>query len=414
MRKNPRASLTLLLILTAILLIACMPEPADPVLVDPTGFVTYVHPTGVFTLSMPPDWVVSDTSDEYALNVSFSPPHAAEPVVSVYLLSASALGRVRSPESPLTGMENPSGVTTDIDGLISLFQSAFYANLGAGTYKELGRTLQPDLSVRIEFVIDRPEGPSPRNDFIQVIGPYFVALRTRLPGDSAQERTLDRVINTLSVNTTTGWTSVVDEESDDAPHDLVGFAGLNAWADSSGGFVIVGQVTNNAESPLEFIRITARLIDEEGVMIVEQDDFVSSDMLMPGEYAPFSIVFADGLPSGTVRYDLEASARYADYTAQTFYGPENFALSTEASFDEAGLLVVSGQVRNEGNLTASLVKVIVTIFDADQRVVGTDTTLVDVQQLAPGEISSYSVRFFELGGAPGTFLVTAQGVIAEN
>ena len=56
-------------------LAACAVEPppaAEPSLVDPTGFVTYRHPTGAFSLSLPPDWVVSDTSDAYALNVGFS------------------------------------------------------------------------------------------------------------------------------------------------------------------------------------------------------------------------------------------------------------------------------------------------------------------------------------------------------
>jgi len=77
------------------------------------------------------------------------------------------------------------------------------------------------------------------------------------------------------------------------------------------------------------------------------------------------------------------------------------------------VLVVSGQVRNEGSQTANLVKVIVSVFDEDHRIVATDTTLVEVQTLAPGETSAYSVPFYELGGSPATFLVTVQGVVGE-
>jgi hypothetical protein len=410
--KKAIRRLTLTLFLACSLLMAgCAAEESEPVLVDPTGFVTYAHPTGVFSLSMPPDWVLSDTSDAYALDVSFSLPDTSLPVLNIYVVSSTALGANASPDA-LTAFENTGDVITSFDGLVSLYQSDFY-RLTNEVYKEIGREIQPDGSLRIAFLIDSAHGTSQHNDFFQVAGQYFVAVRTRLPADPAQQRTLGRVINTLSFDLTTGWASTVAHPEENSPHDLVGFANLNHWADSNGGFVVVGQVINHAPEPLEFVRVNVQLYDAVGEVLTEQDNFVSSDLIMPGEYAPFSIVFSDGLPPGTVRYDLEASARYADYATQTFYGPENFAVTSEAGFDENGLLVVSGQVRNEGNLTANLVKVIVTIFDEDQRVAGTDTTLVDVQQLAPGDTSGFDVRFFELGGAPNTFLVSVQGIIAE-
>jgi hypothetical protein len=219
------------------------------------------------------------------------------------------------------------------------------------------------------------------------------------------------VVNTLAVNQGAGWTSALPD--DRANRTVVEFASLNAWTDRNNGFEVAGQIVNNAPLALEFVRITAQLYDAQNRLLTEQDDFVSSDLVLPGEYAPFSIVFSDGLPPGTVRYDLHASARYTDFSARTFYGPDNFALTSDANFDESGLLVVSGQVRNEGNLTANLVKVIVTVFDAQQRVIATDTTLVDEQQLAQGDSSTYSVTFVELGGTPNTFLVTAQAIIQE-
>jgi hypothetical protein len=402
-------------LLLATLLAGCgveaQPAP-DPALVDPTGFVTYQHPSGAFSLSLPPDWVVSDTSDAYALNVGFSPPGSPQPLILVYLVSASALGRARPDDETVVEIPNPGTTVTDFDPLIGLYQGSFYAFTDA-TYKEIDRTPQPDGSVRIRFLIESPEGVTQHNDFVQVVGSYFVALRTRLPDDPSRLRTVGRIVNTLTVNSGSGWASVVPQQEDAAAEDLISFTSLNAWVDRNGGFVIVGQVVNNAAEAVEFVRLNASLFDEQNNLMLEQDDFVSSDLIPPGEYAPFSIVFSDGLPSGTARYLLEVSGRYADFTAQTFYGPENFALTSEADFDENGALLVSGQVRNEGNLSASLVKVIVTIFDAQQRVVATDTTLVDTQPLAPGETSTFSVRFFELGGEPNTFLVTAQGLITE-
>jgi hypothetical protein len=418
-RRTQHYSKSLPLIgLILLVLAACAPEPPTPELVDPTGFVTYIHPTGVFSLDLPPNWIVNDTSDDYAINVAFSPPDSPEPLLSVYLLSEFALG---ADSSTAEGLPTPEAGPTpegqpqaDLEEpLIQAYLTSFYTG-GDGVYKELDRELQPDGSLRLSFVIDAPQGTSSHNDFLQLFGPYFVAFRVRLPDDPAQLRTISRVVNTLSVDETNTWASnVAPEEDDTTSQGAVGFVSLNTWADRSGGFQIVGQVRNRTDLSMEFVRITAQLYDSGNRLLGEQDDFVSSDLISPGGYAPFSIVFTEGLPPGTVRYQLNASARYADLTARTFYGPENFAVTSAAEFDENGLLVISGQVRNEGPQAASLVKVIATVFDDDQRVVATDTTLVDLPSLANGDVSDYAVTFVELGGNPSTFLVTAQGITGE-
>ncbi|MBN1313613.1 MAG: DUF3426 domain-containing protein [Anaerolineae bacterium] len=387
-------------ILTAgLVLTGCVIEEQTPSLVDPTNFATYQHPTGTYTLEMPPDWVVNDQSDAFAVSTEFSPPDTSEPLLNVYIVSLSTLPGTSSPES------------IDLDTLVAAYEGQFYAASDAVT-KEQSRDIQPDGSLRIKLVVDSPQGTSQHNDFLQIVEPYLAVLRVRLPDDQTQMRTVSHVINTFAVNNSVGWASVL-QQADSQYQDAVGFASLNAWVDRNGGFVVAGQVVNNAANALEFVRIEARLYDAENRLLLSQDDFVSSDTLLPGEYAPFSLIFSDGLPSGTVRYDLNASARYADIMNRNFYGPENFAVSSTADFDANGFLVVSGQVRNEGVTTANLVKAIAVVFDEQGRVIATDTTLTDVQQLPPGQTSTFSVSFAELGGVPNTFVVSAQGVAEE-
>ena len=399
-----------ILLLTLALLAACSPEEPAPALVDPTRFVSYVHPTGVFTLSLPPDWIVDDTSTSYALDVEFSSPGSPDPSVGVYVVSAEAgLAALPTPEAAAgaaTVASQPS-----IDRLILGYEQTFY--LGSdSSYRELAREDQTDGSTRLKLLVTKNGQTSARNDFAQVIGPYFVVLRVRLPDDPAVFRTVSRIIDTLSVNQTASWASSV-QSAGSASKDAVAFTSLNGWADRNGGFEVAGQVYNNAANPLEFVRIAAQLYDAQDRVVAEQDDFVSSDLVMPGQYAPFSIVFHEGLPPGAVRYELHAVARYADATLHTFYGQENFAIATESKFDGNGFLVLSGQVRNQGNLKANLVKVIATIFDDQKRVVATDTELVDTQQLAPGEVSPFKVTFVELGGTAASYTVVAQGVIGQ-
>ncbi len=386
-------------------LAGCVVEEQTPSLVDPSSFATYRHPTGVFGIDLPPDWVVNDQSDTFSITTEFSPPGVADALITVYIVSLNVAPGAAGAATP--SPDQPSGVPA-LDALVTAYEGQFYASPDAVTKEQL-REIQPDGSLRLKLVVDSPRGISQHNDFLQIVGPYFAVLRVRLPDDQAQMRTLTHVINTFSVNASAAWTSVV-QQADARRQDAVGFSSLNAWVDRNGGFVIAGQVVNNAASALEFVRIEAQLYDAENRMLSSQDDFVSSDTLLPGGYAPFSLVFSDGLPPGTVRYDLHASARYADANSHTFYGPENFAVSSQAEFDANGFLVVSGQVRNDGAVTANLVKVIAVVFDDRGRVIATDTTLVDIQTLAPGQTSTFSVSFAELGGVPNTFTVSAQGV----
>ena len=404
----------LIVFLAALMLIGCVPENPTPELIDPSGFVTYVHPTNTFALNMPPDWIVNDTSDAFAVNTAFSAPGAPEPLITIYLATIDALAPgVIIVSNPGTDAEaTQQAPAPNLDTLITAYQSHVISTSDTTTFKEIARTPQADGSLRIDYLIDSPNGTSQHNDFVSVNGPYFVTMRLRLPPEGSQLRVLERIMNTLAINPNAGWASVLADSV--AGQAIVGFAGLNAWSDRNGGFEIVGQVVNNAPLSLEFVRITARLYDEAGTALAERDDFVSSDLIAPGEYAPFSIVFTGGVPPNTVRYDLNVSARYAEYTAQQFYGEENFEVSSAADFDENGLLVVSGQVRNEGALTAGLVKVIVTVFGEDNRVIATDTTLVDQQRLAPSDVTTYEVTFVELGGDPSTFLVTAQGIVEAS
>jgi len=389
-------------------LTACAVSSPAPELVAPGDYATYVHPSGVFSLDLPRDWIINDTSDPRSLNVEFSPPQAPEPVLTVFVINAAVL----NPAAIVDPDAASSSAGYDFEMLAATYQTLYHGAPGA-IYKEMDRSLQPDGSLRIVSVLDTPGGPVQFNDFVQVVGYYFVALHARLPAEPGQLRTLDRVINTLNVSQTANWMSDISigPEQSVASEDVIGFTGVNAWETRTGGYVIAGQIVNNSPGALEFVRINAQFYDAQNHVMAEKEDFVPSDVVLPSEVAPFAIAFPDGLPDGAVRYELHASARYADFAARNFYGPENLGLVSQADFGDGSLLTISGTVRNDGTRTASLVKVIITIFDEQQRVTGAETTLVDRQTLAPGESAGFSVTFVDLGGTPSTFQVTAQGVI---
>src|SRR5687768_60341 len=121
----------LLILLSALTLAACVEEAATPALVDPTDFVTYVHPTGVFTLDLPPEWIVNDTSNERAVNVEFSPPGSPDPLIGVYIISLNAMNitvvsATPDPAATIDPAATPSVASYNLDALANNYESSFY------------------------------------------------------------------------------------------------------------------------------------------------------------------------------------------------------------------------------------------------------------------------------------------------
>lgn len=388
-RALARARLSILIpvLLAGLALGACRGNNAPALDTTSQGFASYVYPGGLFQLELPQDWVVNDLSDAATVHVEFSPPGSPQAELSVLVVSL--------------------GEETAGDDFADDYLDLFYSNAQT-TFKEVSRDIQADGSLRVTGALETPGGTTQRNDFLQQSGSYFVALRTNLPDDPLGLRTLTTIVNSFELNPEVPWLRSSYGLASAIGQGAVDFASLNAWTDAAGTFKIAGQVYNNATSPLEFVRVTAVLYDENGTMLAEQGDFIAADVVEQGEFSPFEVVFLDGVPPGTARYELQANARYADFAAETFYGPVNFAVNDSADFDDNGFLVISGQVTNNGDERAGLVKIIVTVFDTEQRVIATDTTLVEAQSLAPGETSTFRVQFANLGGQADTYLSTAQ------
>jgi hypothetical protein len=375
--------------------VVATPPPPD------AAFQTYVHATGVFSLRLPPDWAVNDLSAGQALFVEFSPPGAIRAPLTVYVLNTGA---------PLS--------IEAFDRAINDYQALFHSD--SALYSPRERIVQADGSWLMPALCRTSTETLQLNTFFQREGSFFAVVEVLLPSDSALFETLNIVIDTFAVNPNVGLATGQIEQAgapaavaDQAATGVVGFAGLFTWTDTSAGFHINGQVINNDTSPLEFVRVTARLFDAAGARLAEQSDFAAADVLEPGQYAPFGVLFIGGRPPAAVRYELHAAARHAGFAAQAYYGPANFEIVDRADYDEHGHLVVEGTVRNNGASTAEYVKVTVTIFDDQGRVVATDTSFAQKQQLLPGESTGYQITFFELGGDATRYISTAQATLGQ-
>ncbi|MFN7211282.1 MAG: FxLYD domain-containing protein, partial [Aggregatilineales bacterium] len=174
--------------------------------------------------------------------------------------------------------------------------------------------------------------------------------------------------------------------------------------------VVNGMVTNGAGAPLEAVRLTALLYDANDAVRAEQANALSADVLLPNASAPFAIRFRGGKPARAVRYEVRGVARHAEFTLQSYLGEEAFLRGNEiARYNANGFLTVSGDIVNQTQEAATLVKIIIAVLDDQGRVVATDSTFLNRPLLLPGEAARFEVVFPELGGGVIRYLISVEG-----
>jgi hypothetical protein len=383
--------LTLLMVLSAcnsapsVLIATPLPPDAD--------FRTYRHPSGVFTLRLPPSWSVRDVSDSTAVRAEFSAPNTNSLPLSVYVVN--------------------SGVSLSATALIEHIDRYLQTVHGAA-YREYSRTAQGDGSWRVVGVRRTGIGERVLNTFLQADGTFLSAIEADVTDlDEAALDTLRAVINTLRVDPSAALRINDLSQAPEAPVAEVGsltFSGLHAWTAPNGDFVINGMVTNAAGAPLEALRVTALLYDANDAVLSEQSNVVSKEILAPSASAPFSIRFRGGKPSRAVRYELRSAARHAEFALQTHLDEDAFIRGNEiARYNANGFLTVSGDIVNQTQGAARFVKIIIAVLDDQGRVVAADSTFLNRPVLLPGEAARFEVIFPELGGAAIRYVISVEG-----
>jgi hypothetical protein len=377
--------------------VVATPIPAD------AGFITYQHPTGVFSLRVPPDWVAGELPDPNGVRVQFTALENDQAVtrLSVYLVNT---GQPMTPEAfaqAVQAYQPPEDL------------------VGYG-WQEVSRTAQRDGSQRIGGVRQYPLlGARSLNIFLQGDGAFFSALEVDVTDAEPKTiETLVAVVNTYKVNRDAELAVGTVQQAAAGVTSFTGVIGFNgylAWTDRDGVFHLTGEAINTTQRPLEAVRLSGVLYDNQGRRLAEQSDILSVDVLGPGETAPFDLRFEGGKPATAVRYELNVAGREAEYALQTFYGPANFVVANdEAIYNDRGNLVIRGELANVGPSIAEAVKIVVAIWDDQGHIVATETVFVSKPQMVPQEAVTFEVPFYQLGGPAVTYTLTVLGTVAQT
>jgi murein DD-endopeptidase MepM/ murein hydrolase activator NlpD len=174
-----------------------------------------------------------------------------------------------------------------------------------------------------------------------------------------------------------------------------------------GSLWCLGEVINNTGADIEQVQVAVSLYDGKGEMVATGSTFTEFDIIPNESKIPFALLFTEP-PSSFSHHQVVALSgvtvahwgrNYMDLTIESDHG--------EASGELA--YVVTGQVRNTGQHDAEQIRIVVTAYDAEGRVMGIRRGGPETQTLGVDESSPFRVSLSPLGGQVVTYTVQVQG-----
>jgi LysM repeat protein len=129
----------------------------------------------------------------------------------------------------------------------------------------------------------------------------------------------------------------------------------------------LGRVVNTLDQPVERTAVTVQLLQANGTTLLEQAANIEQALILPGQSAPYRVLFESGWEGYTGIVTVLRSADTARNVNERFIAPR---IENEQGVLENGLYIVSAIVHNLDSLPAQGVRIIVTLYDDDQHVIG--------------------------------------------
>lgn len=169
-------------------------------------------------------------------------------------------------------------------------------------------------------------------------------------------------------------------------------------------FYIVGEITNTTSFNLSFVEIIATYYDQEEIVIGTTFTFTELDILLPDQTSPFEISsYPDTIQPASYKLDID----YHTTDEQPFSGLH--IKSSSDSIDNLGFFKIVGEVENTSSSSAQFVQIIVTYYDAQNNVIGTDFTFTQVTIVQSGTTASFELSSYPRQLRPASYKLQVQG-----
>lgn len=128
---------------------------------------------------------------------------------------------------------------------------------------------------------------------------------------------------------------------------------------------VVGEITNNLKVPLSQINVIITLFDENKNQILVKEVNSLVNTIMPGMKGPFELIIPRNEAKDTKSYSLNLDYELSHPKSQVIDITES-----ELTTDNHNNLIITGVVKNNGDITANTIAVIATLYDIEGNVAG--------------------------------------------
>ena len=169
-----------------------------------------------------------------------------------------------------------------------------------------------------------------------------------------------------------------------------------------------GTVHNPGDNLLTEIVIEAALLDEAGGLLAREAAFTQLDVALPGQSAPFALLF-ENPPSSFAQYRIiPVSAVPLAEDTRYYFDLETFDVRGEVQ--PSGAYRVTGQLRNFGSNDVESVRLVVIAYDEADRVLAQRQVELVVTLLKAGATTPFEVDLIVPEGTVTRYEVLAQGL----
>jgi len=144
---------------------------------------------------------------------------------------------------------------------------------------------------------------------------------------------------------------------------------------------IVGEVRNNTNAPIEYVKIVVTLYDSNNKVVGTDFAYTELDVIPPGGKSPFET--GTDKWAGVTTYKVQVEGRKGSLPRQ------DLVILSHESYKDGKWLHVRGEVQNTGTTPAEYVKLVVTLYDANGNVVATDFSYTALDTIPAGGTSPF-------------------------
>ncbi len=157
--------------------------------------------------------------------------------------------------------------------------------------------------------------------------------------------------------------------------------GSSSAYEAGGWYHIIGEIRNDSDNPMEFVKIVATLYDAAGKVVGSAFSYTMLDMVPARDKSPFEI--GTDKYAGVSTYKLQVEGRKG--TARD----HGITIASHSSTTASGWWHVTGEVKNSSSAEREFVKIVATLYDGSGTVIGTSFCYTSLDKVAAGGTSPF-------------------------